>query len=417
MKILWLCNIVLPDFSQEFLIKKNNFGGWMTGMLHEMKKKQGIDICLCFPIIDRKRLKDGICNGHEYYTFLCDMNAETDDLEMVEVFENILKRSNPDLIHIWGTEYPHTTAMVSACENMGKLDRVIIHIQGLISICAEHYLCGIPEEYRRVKFENGISMEEEKKLFEKRGEYEIKSIKKIKHVIGRTDWDKACIGAINSSVEYHFCNEILRDSFYQYSGTWEYGRCQKYSIFVSQASYPVKGFHYLLQALPTIIHKFPNTQVYVAGTDILAEKARNTYALYLSMIIERFGLSGQVTFLGNLNEKQMIQQYQRANVFVLASTIENSPNSLSEARMIGVPSVISYVGGAYSGIRFYEDGFLYPHDDPALLAYYICEIFENKDALCERFSKNSVLKTLEANNPRLNADCNYAIYKKIMSGV
>ena len=104
MKILWLCNIVLPDFSQEFGIKKNPFGGWMTGMLHELEKREDMDISLCFPIFDSKRLKDGRYNGHEYYTFLCDMDTVTYSVEMVETFERILKKSRPDIVHIWGTE-------------------------------------------------------------------------------------------------------------------------------------------------------------------------------------------------------------------------------------------------------------------------------------------------------------------------
>ena len=35
MKVLWLCNIVLPDFSQEFGIKRSVVGGWMTGMIQK----------------------------------------------------------------------------------------------------------------------------------------------------------------------------------------------------------------------------------------------------------------------------------------------------------------------------------------------------------------------------------------------
>ena len=75
-KILWLYNMVLPDFSHEFGIKKNNFGGWMTGLLHGLENVGEINISLCFPIMDRNRVKDGKCNGHNYYKFLCDIYGE-----------------------------------------------------------------------------------------------------------------------------------------------------------------------------------------------------------------------------------------------------------------------------------------------------------------------------------------------------
>lgn len=47
----------------------------------------------------------------------------------------------------------------------------------------------------------------------------------VKHVIGRTDWVRACIEAINPDIQYHFCNEILRDRFYEEAGSWKYENC------------------------------------------------------------------------------------------------------------------------------------------------------------------------------------------------
>lgn len=321
----------------------------------------------------------------------------------------------PNVVHIWGTEYSHTAAMLNSCADKGILDRAVINIQGLMSSCAKHYLSGIPEEYLKLKIGEGMSLEEEKMLFEEHGRCEVNSIKMAKHVIGRTDWDRACVEAINPMINYHFCDEILRDMFYEKAGTWRYEKCQKNSIFISQASYPIKGFHYFLEALSVVIKKVPDTQVYVAGLDILAAVDENPYALFLYKLIKRYELENCIFFLGNLNVEQMIQQYRRANVFVCPSTIENSPNSLKEARIIGVPSVISYVGGSYSKIIFGEDGYLYPYNEPNLLAYYICQIFENKSNVCTKFSRNSVKAVLDQNDPKRTAECTVKIYEKIIN--
>lgn len=417
MKILWLCNIVLPDFSREFGIKKNPFGGWMTGMLHQMEKREDVEICLCFPIFDSNRLKEGVHNGHEYYTFLCDMSMGTYTTEMVKEFERILEESKPDIVHIWGTEYAHSGAMLEACNKKNILDRAVINIQGLVSVYSKHYLTGIPEKAQSLRAEQGKSIEEEKVSFEKHGKYEIESIRRVRHVIGRTDWDRACVEAINPEINYYFCNEILRDIFYEEAGTWRYERCQKHSIFVSQASYPVKGFHYLLHALPIIVRKYSDTQVYVAGADILADINTNPYAKYLGELINQFKLSDHICFLGNLSEEHIIRQYRCANVFVCPSVIENSPNSLKEARLIGTPAVVSYVGGSYSELDFGIDAFLYPHNEPALMAYYICRVFENKDDLCTKLSESSTAKVLKKNNPEKTMECNVEIYKKIIENI
>lgn len=414
MKVLWLCNIVLPDFSQEFGIKKNPAGGWMTGMLHELEKSDKIEISLCFPIMDEKRLKDGVCNKHRYYSFLCDMNAIKYNIELIKKFEGILKIEDPDIIHIWGTEYPHTTAMLLACKNLKVLNRAVINIQGLISFYASHYMEGIPEKYQKLKKEGKTSIEEEKQTFEKRGICEIESLNMVQYVIGRTDWDRACIKAINPKIHYYFCNEILRESFYQFAGTWKYENCRKFSIFISQASYPIKGFHYLLKALPIIMKEYPDTHINVAGTNIIDTKEKSSYAIYLEELIQELNLQNKVSFIGRINEEQMVQQYLKANVFVLPSTIENSPNSLCEARLIGVPTVASYVGGTYSGIDFAVDGYLYPFNEPVILAHYICKLFKNADGLCSVISRNSTKKILKYNSKQSNAKINMKIYDEII---
>ena len=40
MKILWLCNIVLPELAEEINIPKAVVGGWLTGVWRELKKKK-----------------------------------------------------------------------------------------------------------------------------------------------------------------------------------------------------------------------------------------------------------------------------------------------------------------------------------------------------------------------------------------
>lgn len=412
-KTLWLCNLVLPDFCQEFAIKKQNTGGWMTGMLHALESESDIEVSLCFPIYDWNRLKSGECRGHKYYTFLRS-SVDVCDENMILSFEQILEESCPDIIHIWGSEFAHATAMLQACENKGIIDRAVIHIQGLISVYTKHYFADIPLKYLKLKDETGLNLEDKKAERDKRGKCEIESIKKVKNVIGRTDWDEACVKAINPSVQYYCCDEILRNIFYENVGVWNYDNCQRYSIFISQAYHPIKGFHYLLQALPLIIREYPDAHVYVAGVDFLNTEKKDSYALYIKEIIDKYCLNDTITFLGSLDERQMVEQYINANVFVLASTVENSPNSLNEAMMIGVPCVASYVGGIGSRMRMGEDGFLYPHDEPDLLAYYICKMFENEDELCNRFSGNSSRRMAKLIDPKENAEKNIRIYKKIL---
>lgn len=414
MKALWLCNIVLPEFSQEFNLKKNNFGGWITGMLHGLEKTGEVDISLCFPIKDEQRLRNGICNGHRYYSFLCDFQTSECKEETIKTFENILKDCKPDIVHIWGTEYVHTLAMLKACEKRGILDKAVINIQGLVSVCARHYMADIPENYRKLQNANGTSIRSGQSDFENRGICEVESIRMVKHVIGRTDWDRACAEAINPDVSYHYCGEILRDIFYRNIGVWKYETCHKHSIFVSQASYPIKGFHYLLQALPIVIRKYSDMHVYVAGTNIMEVDEPTAYAKYVIEVMDKYNLHDYVSFMGNIDEKRMLEQYINANVFVSPSAIENSSNSVCEAMLVGTPVVASYVGGTGNIIEDKKTGYLYPCREIEMLAYYICELFENKKDICTQFSSKSVTHIKEKCMPKKNIENTLKCYKDLV---
>ena len=75
---------------------------------------------------------------------------------------------------------------------------------------------------------------------------EKKILQNVSNVIGRTEWDRKCVMSINQRCHYYHCNETLRDTFYE--GSWNIENIQRYSIFVSQAYYPIKGLHILISA-------------------------------------------------------------------------------------------------------------------------------------------------------------------------
>ena len=45
----------------------------------------------------------------------------------------------------------------------------------------------------------------------------------------------------------YIMNEILRDCFYKNS--WNIEKVRQHSIFTSQGNYPIKGLHYLIEAI------------------------------------------------------------------------------------------------------------------------------------------------------------------------
>jgi len=134
----------------------------------------------------------------------------------------------------------------------------------------------------------------------------------------------------------------------------------------------------------------------------------------LKKLIYKYNLNKNVTFLGILDEKQMCNRLLNSHVFVSSSTIENESNSISEAKIMGVPVVASYVGGVPSRIQHSNDGFLYQHDAPYMLAHYVCEIFQN-DEIAVKLSKNASVSAEKTNGIKINGDEMLSIYSKILN--
>ena len=117
-----------------------------------------------------------------------------------------------------------------------------------------------------------------------------------------------------------------------------------------------------MQAMPKVLEQYPDAMVYVAGSNLL-EKAtlkdrlkRSAYGRYLGKLIRQNHLSQHVVMLGRLTAQQMKEQYLRSNVFVCPSILENSPNSLGEAMLLGVPCIASKVGGIPNMLEESQDG-------------------------------------------------------------
>lgn len=419
-KILWLVNISLPEASKLMEEKISPYGGWLVTASQKIKEHKDLEIEIAFP---RREKKSGlILTGDRvnYYTFNPIRDNDFSKIENNTELTDIVLRVKPDLVHIFGTELSHCLAMINICE---KLEiKYVISIQGLVSIIENHVLADLPLRViygftlrNIILKDNVIGL---KRLYHRRGINEIKSITKAEHVIGRTTWDRACTEQINKKVQYHLCNETLRDIFYEKQ--WNINEYEPYSIFLSQGQTSLKGLHYVLEAMPIVLKEFPSAKLYVGGKNIISSSTFKDkflityYGRYIKKLIYKNILSDKVFFTGELNEEDMCDRLQRSNVFVSSSSIENSPNSLAEAMILGVPCVASDVGGVSDMITHKKDGLIYHSSASYMLAHYICEIFRSKE-LALKLSKNARRRALVTHDPEINSQKMIEIYKNIIN--
>jgi len=424
MKILWVCNVIPPVIAKQLNIDTTVKEGWIDASLRRMlsDKDRDISMSICVPAgnIDSPYNSQKVSVlGREVAVYRFLEQTETPwvyDQTLDIVFSKIIKEYKPDVIHIFGTEYPHTLACIKACEDPAK---VLIGIQGVMSACAKYYCGGLPDNvinattFRDWLKKDNIAAQQHK--FELRADFERESLKRAIHVTGRTQFDKEETLRINPQLSYHAMNETLRAEFYE--GEWKEESLNRHRIFVSQADYPLKGFHVLLEAMKYVLEKAQDTHICVAGNSItgystIKEKIKiGTYGKYLLDMMKSYGLYDKVTVLGKLNAAQMREYYENSSIYVCTSYIENSPNSLGEAMLVGTPSIVTKTGGIPSMASEREVLFYNPGDSKKL-ADNIIEIFEDKEE-AKLLSQNSRSRARLTHDPDTNFKKLLEIYDKI----
>lgn len=292
--------------------------------------------------------------------------------------------SEYDVIVLFGTENGYTADVLKLCAERGLLDRAAVFAQGMAYPCALHYAEGVPvrvvKRYTLRDFLRRQNIKKEQAAMMKRAETEREALTLTRSFIGRTTMDKAMLRMYNPSADYYRCNDVLREPFY--SGEWSADACEKHRIFISQYYYPLKGFHYLLEAAAILKKKYPSLRIAAAGYNPIEkplpqkETKDSSYIRYVKKLIAEYGLEGNIELLGVIDEERMKEEYLKANVFVMPSSIENSPNSLAEAMMLGVPTVAADVGGVSDFAEHKTEAFIYPSPAVYLLAHYIDAVFE-----------------------------------------
>lgn len=170
-----------------------------------------------------------------------------------------------------------------------------------------------------------------------------------------------------------------------------------------------KGVEVLLDALPTILKKYPNAQVLYAGQheNVMGEQA---YFARLAPKIREYEIAGHWTFLGNLDPIQLAAVYPNLDVITVPSLNSTEAFGLVqiEAMLNGVPSVPSALPGVRQPVMMHGMGKVSQIGDAASLAEAILSVLNDADryrgdveALKRAYAPDSVAQEYEKMFQRL----------------
>ncbi|MBJ7574393.1 glycosyltransferase [Luteimonas sp. MC1828] len=403
---MWTTNIVLPSVANDFGLPITPFGGWLQSLLSSLAAHQGLRLGVAMRAnvkSHRKLVRDGV----EYHVFPSSI-LNRHDIDPV-VCARILEDFSPDILHAHGSEMASTARFMSMWNGpkvlslQGILSGILPMLEGGGTIRAASLADIVMIAMLRAK---------SRFVFTPRVAAENICLRRAHVVLGRTAWDRAYSRAVNSDAHYVQCGEMLREEFF--AKRWTNVGKLPHTLFMGNASVPLKGAHIALRALAVLKRTYPSVLLKIAGPSISSANpsAWATYLGYLRRLISSMGLDGNVEFLGVLNPEDMANHMVRAHVYLLPSLIENSPNTLGEAMWMGIPSVCSFVGGVPSVAAHEKEALFYSATDHMMLAEQISRLFDN-DGLCDELSSHARTRAIQNHDEALIVGTVFDAYRSL----
>lgn len=322
-----------------------------------------------------------------------------------DAYKRIIDDFKPDIIQIFGSE----NEFGIICGNTDI--PVVIHIQGClppyhnallpVGMSPMDFITkkGLNWHYRFI----GLRSES---AFKRNAEREILTIQHCKYFMGRTEWDKGLIDLFHPGATYFHCEEALRDSFLQGKERWSWQTGQK-KIFVSVISRPwYKGCDLILKT----------AQLLCRFTDLDFEW--QVYGIPEMRFYEhKYGIKAEqvhVKIMGTASSEDLVKAICKASCYVHTSYIDNSPNSLCEAQILGSPVLATHVGGISSLIKDGVSGILFPANAPYTLASLLKRIVQEK-GLAETLGNEARKQALQRHNPEHIKQTLVQIYRWIIN--
>lgn len=381
MKVLWLTHTA--SGASKALNIDDPGRGWIGSLEAHVKKIGDVDLAIAFfnnqpefkfeldavtyyPVPFRYNSLGGKI-VQRLFTSLYDSN--------VDALKKVIDDFHPDVIHLFGTE--------SGIGEVVKFTNipVVVHLQGLVNPYLYSWLPkGVSQRdiwknssLRAKLLRRGTYFEY--KLFQKRAVREEEIIRHAKYYFGRTEWDRNFIKLFHPDCIYTHCEEVLRPVFYRSVWTPPKNEVFKMVTIINPQIY--KGIEIILETAAILKRK---TRLPFEWSVIGLEPDNEIVQLIEGITGDRFA-DNHVSFKGSKAGEALLQEVSTANLFVHPSHIDNSPNSICEAMLLGMPVIAGYVGGIPSLISDGANGILYNSNDPYDLAGKILYLHKQPDLL------------------------------------
>jgi glycosyltransferase involved in cell wall biosynthesis len=409
MKVLWFS--LSPGLSDGYLNNNYEGIGWIKSLEKNIQNK--VDLSIAF--YHHKKVAPFKLGATTYYPIEMYKNGNLTKAKRrlfnaietekdIQLLLDVISIVKPDLIHIHGTEAAF--GLVQKYNNIPT----VISIQGTITVYQYKFFSKISWfdvlKYSKPKnilfFRTFIHTY---MLFKKMAVREQEIYNHSKHFIGRTTWDRRVTKTLAPAAKYYHNDEILRSGFY--NNKWTYKPSGKLQLFTTIWGNIYKGLETLLDCARLLDNINIDYEWQVAGIN------RKDEVVQIASKRNKQPVSVNIKFLGPVNEKTLIDGLLQSHMYIATSHIENSPNSLCEALILGVPCIATNAGGTNSLMDDGKEGVLIQDGDPYAMAGAIIELKDNYDKAIDYGIKARDRALLRHDQEKITKDL-LAIYNAIL---
>ena len=384
MKILWF-EVTEPS---AYLSRQLPLGGWQDSLERVVRTVPNIELTIAFMSDKYSEVK--VVEGVRYIPiYACwsfyehrfrkywDVYVE----KMLPKAKQIIAEFEPDLIHVFGTEWPF--GQIAAHTNVP----VVIHIMGaIVPLNNANYPPGYSPHWD--VFHNWWNPIKLYLLWrnlcnnKNREEWERKTWKSVGNYMGRTQWDEALSRVMHPGRSYFHVEEALRLPFIRDKHKWSPSKNGTIQLISTGCGNFWKGPDMMLKVAKILKELGVNFVWRVAGN--MPSNIKKNVEDHEGLRFEDYN----IIILGYKSSEELMSILCSSTIYVHTAYIENSPNSICEAQCLGLPVVSTNVGGIASLVRQGVDGVLVAANDPWQMADAIIELSKDKNRMI-MYSENS----------------------------
>ena len=380
-RVLWFSNT--PALGNQMLSKESKIkgtGGWM-GALNEIMKDQ-VDLHIVFHYPYKK---ESFKHKNTYYYPVYTGNiffrliknriyTDVPDDKCLDSYLKIINEVKPDIIHIHGTE--NSFLCILEQTNIPT----VVSIQGNLTVYNHKFYSGFNGKFlNRKKYASLKEFAIDPKYFKKSkstlskmAQIEQRRMKDIKYVFGRTDWDYRITRILSPNSKYFKGEELLREAFYTRKWNNLYQNEGNLIVFTTNSDNYYKGIETVFHSITLLQEIGIDIEWRIAGI----KDDSLIVSICKSFLGSSFPKSGY-KLLGSLDGESLVQQLLASHMYVMPSHIENSPNNLCEAMILGMPCIATFAGGTGSILKDGEEGILIQDGDPWAMSGAVVEIIND----------------------------------------